>query len=352
MMMIDKKKIRVLHVGEQNGRLSAVSGIFGKKGSEYEFASVSESGASISYLERFQPDILLMTLDEYSRNVAKIKMMPKGKDSVPMLLLCEPESIDDAEDMLGSDVPDYFIVTESTLSGLPFAVRRALTVWESDKDQAVREQALWEALKKKEIFLKELYHRVKNNFQTIASMLSLQSQYVEDEKIIEMFGQCQDRVRAMALIHERLQNSADLVSIDFKEYVNSLIKGLFWSYSADHRRIKTTVDVRSSNIKMDTSIICGLIINELVSNSLKYAFPAKLPGDHLISVRFDQDEEGVNTLEVQDNGIGLPENVDFYHPDTLGLQLVIIFSQDQLNGKISVDCKNGTLVRIVFKEWK
>ncbi|MBN2414491.1 hypothetical protein JXO52_01545 [bacterium] len=350
-MMIAKNKIRILHIGEQDGWLDAISGVFRKQGGEYEFASVSDAGSSIGHIERFQPDILLMSLEEYSGNVPAVRMMPKGRDSVPLLLLCAPGDISDAEDLIESDVPDYYIATDETLPGLPFAVRRTLTLWESGKEQAVREQALWEALKKKEIFLKELYHRVKNNFQTIASMLSLQSQYVEDEEIIEMFSQCQDRVRAMALIHERLQNSADLVSIDFNEYVDSLIKGLFWSYSADHRRIRTTVDVRSSNIKMDTSIICGLIINELVSNSLKYAFPAKLPGDHLISIRFDQDEQGVNTLEVQDNGIGLPENVDFYHPQTLGLQLVIIFSQDQLNGKITVDCKNGTLVRIVFKEW-
>ena len=350
--MIGKKNIRVLQIGGQDGQLTDSSRIFAGKHTPYQIKSCTDIESTVKEIERFNPDIVLISFADYRDNASAVKLMPKAVDSVPLLLLCAPEEVKEAEKVLESDIPDYFILTDETVSGLPHAVNRALTLWESGRGTAMREQALWEALEQKEVFLKELYHRVKNNFQTICSMLSLQSQHVEDQEIHDLFAQCQDRVRAMALIHERLQNSKDLVSIDFSEYVNSLIKGLFWSYSADHRRIRTTVDVRSSNIKMDTSIICGLIINELVSNSLKYAFPAKLSGDHLISVRFDQDKHFKNTLEVQDNGIGLPENIDFYHPRSLGLQLVIIFSQDQLNGKISVDRENGTLVKIEFTERK
>ena len=193
-----------------------------------------------------------------------------------------------------------------------------------------------------------MYHRVKNNFQTVCSVLSLQAQYLEDEKVLTMFSECQDRVRAMALIHERLYRSEDLIHINFEEFLTHLVQGLFWSYSVDPKKIEVKVYVEDLKADMKISIPCGLIINELVSNAFKYAFPEETGGTGKIEVLITNNKYNDIILEVKDNGIGFPADLDFKATNTLGLQLVIIFAEDQLNGKITLDREGGTAFKIVF----
>ncbi len=199
------------------------------------------------------------------------------------------------------------------------------------------EEQINTSLQEKLVLLREIHHRVKNNLQVISSLLNLQSGYIEDKKSLEIFRESQTRVRSMALIHEKLYQSKDLNKIEFSEYVKSLTRDLFTSYSVDQERVKLLYDIDGIYFEIDTAILCGLIINELVSNSLKHAFPGSKSGHIYINLK----EKGKNMYELslKDDGIGFPEEIDFRNTDSLGLQLVTTLT-DQLGGEIQLN-KNG-----------
>jgi PAS domain S-box-containing protein len=195
------------------------------------------------------------------------------------------------------------------------------------------------ALKEKEVLLREVHHRVKNNIQVITSMLNLHTKYIEDEKYTEMLQEIQYRVRSMALIHEKLYKSQDISVINFGDYIKELVNELFRSYGANISKIKPTIDVTEVSMDLDTGIPCGLIINELVSNSLKHGFPDGGPGE--IFIRLSSNEDNEINLKVEDTGIGISDNFDIDNPSTFGLQLVNTLVA-QLRGKIEFRTANST----------
>lgn len=199
------------------------------------------------------------------------------------------------------------------------------------------EARLRESLREKEVLLRELHHRVKNNLQIISSLLHLQSESVRGKKITEMIRESQNRVKSMALIHEKLYQSEDLSHIDFGAYVRNLTGYLSRSYGINPDIIGFETEIEDVTISVDTAIPCGLIINELVTNSLKYAFPAGRRGSVLISVKASFN---ALTLVIADNGVGLPDSVDFGTVETLGLQLVQTLV-GQLEGNIESIRGNG-----------
>ena len=209
------------------------------------------------------------------------------------------------------------------------------------------EEQLRTSLGEKEILLKEIHHRVKNNLQIIYSLLSLQSEHVQDELILDMFRDSKHRVRSMALIHEKLYRSQDLARIDFGEYVNALTTDLLNSYTLGFSapNLKTRVD--GVHLSVDTAVPCGLMVNELVTNCLKYAFPNGQEGEINIELQKNGGEEF--TLIVGDNGIGLPKEFDFRNTDSLGLQLVNSLAA-QLGGAVELDRTNGTTFTITFMD--
>lgn len=200
------------------------------------------------------------------------------------------------------------------------------------------EEQIKTSLKEKEVLLKEIHHRVKNNLQIISSLLNLQSAEIEDPKAGQKFRESQDRVKAMALIHERLYQSSDLAKIDFSGYVRNLTGHLQRSYRVDSNRIRLDVEVDPVPMNLDVAIPCGLIINELVSNSFKYAFPNGAAGE--IKVRFGEANGNGLKLVVQDNGVGLPEGSNPEESDSLGLKLVRSLTE-QLGGTIRYNSQNG-----------
>ena len=209
------------------------------------------------------------------------------------------------------------------------------------------EEALKESLQEKEVLLKEIHHRVKNNMQVISSLLSLQSRHLHDPKAIGMFKDSQHRIRSMALVHEKLYQSPDLSRIDFGQYLENLVVYLVHSYQVDSGRIRMRIDVGDAALDINTAIPCGLIVNELVTNALKHAFPGGRKGEVRITLR--RGDDGRLTLKVADDGAGWPAGVDFRRTDTLGLQLVTMLV-DQLDGTIELEPKAGTIFRIVFRE--
>jgi len=203
------------------------------------------------------------------------------------------------------------------------------------------------SLKEKETLLREIHHRVKNNMQIISSLLRLQAKYLKNKEDIEIFKESHNRISSMSLIHEKLYQSRDFTNIDFNVYVRDLVKGLFHSYGTDESRIKLKINVGNFPMGIDSAIPCGLIINELVTNSLKYAFPDGRKGEINIYLGIAGEQEF--ELIISDNGVGIPEGIDLEKTDTLGLHLVKILAENQLCGEIFLDRKNGTGFKIKFK---
>jgi PAS domain S-box-containing protein len=201
------------------------------------------------------------------------------------------------------------------------------------------------ALGEKEMLLKEIHHRIKNNLQVITSLLNLQSRYIKNKEDKDMFKHAQNRIKTMALVHEKLYGSQDFMYIDFKEYIHSLSNHLFSSYVSSSK-IDLRITVENVLLDIDTAIPCSLIINELVTNSIKYAFPNSKKGRISIALNMRKKEY---VLIVADNGKGLPENFDYRKTESLGLQLVCALTE-QLHGKITLGKNKGTEFTITFRK--
>lgn len=206
------------------------------------------------------------------------------------------------------------------------------------------------SLREKESLLKEIHHRVKNNLQVISSVLRLQSDYVKDEQVLELFKDSQNRIRSMALIHEKLYQSSDLSRINLSEYLTELTGNLVRSYTSGSTPVHLTINSSDVWLNIDTAIPCGLIINELVANSIKHAFPV-LKETNEIGIDIQHADSEQFTLIVRDNGIGFPETLDFRSTESLGLELVCIFTE-QLGGTIELDRSNGTTFTLTFSEMR
>jgi two-component sensor histidine kinase len=207
------------------------------------------------------------------------------------------------------------------------------------------ERAIRSSLDEKEVLLKEVHHRVKNNLQVISSLLHLQSQHTKDHASIQMFQESRDRVRSMALIHERLYRSRNLAHVDFTDYVESLATYLFRSHQVDSERINLVVDVQAVKLSIDAAIPCGLLLNELISNCLKHAFQGKERGE--IRIALIPVSAGEILLSVSDDGVGFPLGVVPQAAETFGMQLIADLV-NQLHGSLQINGDAGTTVRIVF----
>ena len=203
-----------------------------------------------------------------------------------------------------------------------------------------------DSLREKEVLLREIHHRVKNNMQVISSLLNLQSRNIEDPRLRKMFLESQSRVRAMALIHEVLYGSDDLSRIDLEDYISKLANNLFRMYGADTSRIRLEVAAEGVTLAIDDTVPCGLVISELLSNSLKYAFPDGRSGEIGIHAVMTDDDRIM--LTVRDNGVGIPDDVDIRNTESMGMGLVTGLVENQLGGRLELDRSDGTGFTIVF----
>ena len=207
------------------------------------------------------------------------------------------------------------------------------------------EDAIKSSLREKEVMLKEIHHRVKNNLQVISSLLDLQTGTVKDPRVLESFQESQHRIRSMALIHEKLYQSPDLAEVDFADYLRSLIAYLVRAYRISEAQVSLKLDTEPVRLRIDTAIPCGLILNELVSNALKHAFPNGRQGEIEVAVRAE--EPGRASLRVSDNGVGLAAGMDWRATPSLGLRLVHTLTQ-QLHGTLGVETTHGVTFRLGF----
>jgi PAS domain S-box-containing protein len=213
-------------------------------------------------------------------------------------------------------------------------------------DRKHREERIHAALKEKDVLLGEIHHRVKNNLQIIYSLLDLHAARVSDPGVFGMLRDSQSRIRSMALIHQTLYESKDFEEVDFSHFLDSLVPTLISSYGIDPERIRLSIDAANVRLPINAAIPCGLMLNELISNALKHAFPDRRGGR--IEVTLTENAPGHVALSVADDGIGLPAAVETASVDTLGLQLVTLLV-DQLDGTLTVRRADPTRFVVAFQ---
>ena len=228
--------------------------------------------------------------------------------------------------------------------------KRRRTSLELQKEILEREQTeikLQKSLEQKELLLQEIHHRVKNNLFVASSLVGLQTNYIDNPEIIKVLEHTQERIKTMALIHEHLYSSTDLEKIDFYKYVQNLTRQILYSYNCHSQNINLVINVLPISLNIETANPCGLIINELVSNSLEHGFKNSSQGS--IYLTFKKNNSGQFILIVKDDGVGFPANKNLHNSESLGLQLVYTLVE-QLEGEIELNSNNGTEITITFSE--
>jgi PAS domain S-box-containing protein len=249
--------------------------------------------------------------------------------------------------LMESEIRSLNTVLEQRVKDRTEALSKANEALEEENMQRLdAEEKMRVALEEKTVLLKEIHHRVKNNLQIIASLLNLQSRYIRDEATLAAIRESQNRVKAMALVHEKLYRSEEISHIDLADYIGFLGTGLFQFYDARSRGIRFVPDIKDIDVDINTAIPLGLIINELISNSLKYAFPAGKSGEVTITITLEGQKLMVT---FRDNGIGIPAELDWQNTQSLGLRLVNTLV-DQLNGTIELDRSSGTRFTMVLQQ--
>jgi len=335
------------------------------KESETRFRSVVESAADAVILADNTGTII-----SWNRSAEKIFLYSEKEVLSKPLTILMPERFRDAHlaslEYVTSTGESNVIGKTVELNGLrkdgtEFPLELSLATWMTEKgtfysgiihDITERKQAddqIKASLKEKEILLSEIHHRVKNNMQIISSLLRLQSITIKDKKYVEMFRDSQNRINSMALIHEKLYRSKDFAGIELNDYIKNLANNLFHSCGVAGR-IELNLNIENVSLGIDLAIPCGLIINELMTNSLKHAFPGDRNGEIKVSAHLN--DEDMIELIFSDNGVGIPSNIDFRNTQSFGLHLVTILVQDQLSGKIDLDRSRGTEFWIKFKDLK
>lgn len=240
----------------------------------------------------------------------------------------------------------YTMMATAPLLNVDNNIQGVMATFADISDMIMAEKQIKASLEEKEVLLREIHHRVKNNLQIISSLMSLQSEYTEEPETLKMFQESKNRIRSMALIHEKLHQSGDMAHIDFGEYLKSLVEMLSIFHKEKKDDVKVNLNCEDVFLEIDTAISMGLIVNELVSNCFKHAFPLERKGE--IEINLSKMSEGY-LLEVADDGVGLPEGFDLEKTGTLGLLIVQTLSL-QLRGSLEIKTDNRTSFCLSFQE--
>ena len=235
---------------------------------------------------------------------------------------------------------------EISVNYLPIDNGRMFVFIRDITERKLMEEHIRADVREKEVLLREIHHRVKNNLQVISSLLNLQSDRMADSQILAVFRESQNRILSMSMVHEALYQSESLSEIDFSEYLQTFVRRLFSSYCIDSETVELRIDAEPITLEIEMAVPCGLIVNELVSNALKHAFPRRRKQRGFLEIAFRRAGDDA-ALTVRDNGVGLPESVSVVKSESLGMKLVGILTE-QLGGKVSVKRKPGTEFRINF----
>lgn len=336
----DNESIRTLYLKWLNKRVNRVY-----------FASNGQEGLEL-YLKH-KPDLLITDISMPLINgldmIRKIKLIDPGLYVIVMSAYSFKEYFLEAISLgvngylIKPVEPDKLHAIVDELAGY-ILMHKSLE--EKEKKRQIAEMNLKRSLEEKEILLKEVHHRVKNNMQIISSILKMQERLINDPKLKTVLGESQNRIRSMALIHENLYRNENLANIKFKNYAQSLVTNISRTYSDLQGKISFNFDIKDVFLPIDVGIPCGLIINELISNSFKHAFSNKDKG--MISISLIKESENDFLLSVMDDGVGIDNNFNPQTANSLGMRIVFKLIQ-QIEGDLSYDFSEGTKYDIRFK---
>jgi PAS domain S-box-containing protein len=348
---ITEIKAKEIEIKEQASKLKAII-----ESSSHSFFTVDRKLKMVSFNKQFHDDIL----KRYDYKVEK------GTYFFDLFKVQQDQDLDEIKrfwsemfDLVFKGENINFETSRIDIKGRPFfrdvylnpvrkedgEITEISAIGHDITEKKIAEIELKKSLEEKEVLLKEVHHRVKNNMQVISSILNLQSAYINDEKILNILRESQNRIRAMASIHERLYQTKNFSDIRFASYVKNLAENLINTYELTDKTVELSCKLDEVYLTLTTSIPCGLIINELISNSLKYAFEGRKKGRISIVLRKN---DGKVTLIIEDNGVGIPESINFRKTESLGLQLVNTLVE-QIEGSIKLDREKGTAFTIMFK---
>ena len=329
--------------------------------SEARYRGIVEDQTDL--IARFSPDSTILFVNgAYCRYFELQPEETVGKSYIPMVFEDDQEVIAQSIHSMSADNPTVMIENRVIIQGevrWTQWVNRMLfdeqgqflefqSVGRDISDRKQVEDQLQASLREKEVLLKEIHHRVKNNLQIVYSLLRLQRRKLKDQQAANALLESQSRIESIALIHEKLYQSEDLARINLAEYIPSLVTNLFSTYNVSQNQVVLKSEVAPIFLDIDKALRCGLIINELLSNSLKYAFPSLDQSDLCIYIKLlPTIEDSTITLIAGDTGVGFPSHIDLSQLETLGLQLVQGFVS-QLKGTLQARCQGGTEFRIVF----
>lgn len=306
------------------------------------FERVATATAMLNALSReWELIICDYCMPEFNAPVALKLLQETGLD-LPFIIVSATIGEDVAVAAMKAGAHDYII--KDNLTRLVPAIERELREAKVRLARKQAEEQIKASLREKEVLLKEIHHRVKNNLQIVSSLLNLQAEYLKDKQAIEIFKNSHNRIETMALIHEKLYESDDFAKINFADYIRELVTNLFSAYTFDSNTIALKLNIEEIFLDIDTAVPCGLIVNELVSNSLKYAFP---DGDGEICVELHLITDNKIVLKVSDNGIGISEKFSLENTKSLGLQLVAALT-NQLKGDLELNRNSGVEFKLTF----
>ena len=301
----------------------------------------------VNYIQSSQETVILDQATEDNRFINDpyiIEHQPKSILGCPMIYQNSLQGIIYLENSLvrGAFTPQKLKVLQVLLSQLSISIENA-NLYQNLKDHA----SVQKSLQQKEILLKEIHHRVKNNLLVVSSLLDFQSNYIDDPEVIKLLENCQNRITSMSLVHQHLYGNSELDKIDFAQYIVSLVDKLAYSQGCQERNINLILDLDPIELNIESANPCGLIVNELVSNAIEHGFTDRHSGNIWLGLKRNLKHQIV--LTIQDDGVGFDQDFDLHNSDSLGLELVFTFVE-QLNGEITWDKSNGTKIEIVFQE--
>jgi diguanylate cyclase (GGDEF)-like protein len=338
----EEKRINILLLEDNPGDVRLIREMLKEVGMErFSMEPVDCLAAALERLGQDGIDVVLMDLglpdSQGLDTLSRVRVRAPAQPIVVLTGIANPEVGISA---IQQGAQDYLVKGQVDSSALVRTLRYAI-------ERKKTEEQIKASLREKEVLLAEIHHRVKNNLQIVSSLLRLQARAVKDPKYAGMLNDSESRVRTMALVHEKLYMSENLASVDLKGYLRSLAEELLRYYKESAGDVALKLDVGDVSFGLDTIIPCGLIVSELVTNSLKHAFPDRRGGEIEIAVKAVDDEY---ELRVRDNGVGIPPELDIRKTETLGLQLVTSLAEMQLKGHLELDRSHGTEFRIRFRE--
>jgi len=344
---VSKEPLRILLVEDNPGDVRLLREMFvTEPEGSYELTHMPRLGLALNHLAKGGVDIVLLDLGlPDGEGMDTVRRVRRLAPQVPLIVLTGRDDDAAVAEAMLEGVQDYLVKGQIETRALPRALRHAIERFRLLNKAAVANLELERRVQEKDLLLSEIHHRVKNSLQVVSSLLSLEAARIQDTGVIEMLQNTQNRIRSMATIHQTLYQSKDFASVDFHAFLQSFVPTLVQSYSADASRIGLDVRVEDIRLPIDAAIPCGLIVNELVSNVLKHAFPEGRRGR--IGIEFVHDGARTAILAVSDDGVGLPEGFQFERFDTLGNQLVYMLS-GQIGGKVEVHPNGPTRFVVRF----